>query len=110
MSKYWERGSKYVEILGAGVQIFRNIWTGGNLFRGSNFFTTAHPATSHNVLHTLPCTRSTFLCCHCSLEAFQIDQPLPMCNLHSIKSQETRVRKNVSSKNKGRCRDGAVCL
>ena len=33
-----------------------------------------------------------------------------MCNLHSIKSQETRVCKNVSSKNKGRCRDGAVCL
>ena len=26
------------------------------------------------------------------------------------KSQETRVCKNVSSKNKGRCRDGAVCL
>ena len=31
-----------------------------------------------------------------------------MSNLHSIKSRETRVCKNVSSKNKGRCRDGAV--
>ena len=41
------------------------------------------------------------------LEALKVDWP--MCNLHSIKSGETRVCKNVSSKNKGRCRDGAVC-
>ena len=37
------------------------------------------------MLHTLPCIWSTFLCCHCCLKAFLVDQPLPMCNLHSIK-------------------------
>ena len=40
-------------------------------------------------LHTLLCSWNTFLCCHCCLEAFQVDQPL--CNLHSIKTRETRV-------------------
>ena len=68
--------------------------------------TQPHPT----MLHTLPCIWSTFLCCHCCLKAFLVDQPLPVCNLHSIKTQETRVCKNVSSKNKGKCRDGAVCL
>ena len=68
--------------------------------------TQPHPT----MLHTLPCIWSTFLCCHCCLKAFLVDQPLPMCSLHSIKTQETRVCKNVSSKNKGKCRDGAVCL
>ena len=51
-------------------------------------------------VHAMP------LCCHCCLKALKVDWP--MCNLHSIKSEETRVCKNVSSKNKGRCRDGAV--
>ena len=33
----------------------------------------------------LPCIWGTFLCCYCCLKAHQVDQPLPMCNLHSIK-------------------------
>ena len=47
--------------------------------------------------------------CHCCLEALQVDQPLPMCYVHSIKSRETRVCKDVTSKNEDRCRDGTVC-
>ena len=52
-------------------------------------------------VHAMP------LCCHSFLEALKVDWP--KCNLHSIKSGETRVCKNVSSINKSRCRDGAVC-
>ena len=42
-----------------------------------------------------------------NIQALKVDWP--MSNLHSIKRIETRVCKNVSSKHKGRCRDGAVC-